>query len=141
MLSRRGGPDDGAPAASSSGASTALASRAASPAASASTPSAAPRAPTARPTPTPTRPAATPRAAPAHRLVLTARGTSWFQVKRGTEVLGLGTLKKGASRTFTGAGSYDVVLGNAGNVLVDTGSGPAPAGRAGVSDVFSFVVR
>ena len=53
----------------------------------------------------------------------------------------IGTLSKGSTRTFPGTGTYDVVLGNAGAVRIDTGSGARRAGAAGRSAVLRYVVR
>ena len=84
---------------------------------------------------------AKPVAAEAPTLMLSASGATWFQVKKSGKVLAVGTLKKGGTRRFPGAGRYDILLGNSGNAIVDTGSGPKRAGAPGDSGVVRFQVR
>ncbi|RZS89562.1 uncharacterized protein DUF4115 [Motilibacter rhizosphaerae] len=127
------GPYSGAPAPASAPASSAPAS----------VPPPAPASPTpsARPT-TSSTPRATPRATAtaSPRLVLRATGATWVKVSRSGKVLSLGTLKSGATRTFPGAGRYDLVVGSGANLLVDTGAGPKRAGAAGTSPVLHLTV-
>ena len=87
------------------------------------------------------KPKPKPKVVEAPTLMLSASGATWFQVKKSGKVLAVGTLKKGGTRRFPGAGQYDILLGNSGNATVDTGSGPKRAGAPGDSGVVRYRVR